>query len=65
MDIHKVTAEEKLGAIRKIINQCDWLKVFDSEGNQTGNVEVTIDCEEWDNLKSLLREDGPGKVRRV
>lgn len=63
--ITKPTAEEILESIRKIIYGCEWLYEHDSEGADTGNVQITIDCEEWDNLKSLLREDGPGKVWRV
>ncbi len=63
--IPKPTAEEILESIRKIIHGCEWLYEHDSEGADTGNVQITIDCEEWDNLKSLLREDGPGKVWRV
>lgn len=63
--IPKPTAEEILESIRKIFNGCAWLYEYDSEWVATGNVRITLDCEEWDNLKSLLREDGPGKVWRV
>lgn len=63
--IPKPTAEEILESIRKIFNGCAWLYEYDSEWVATGNVQITLDCEEWDNLKSLLREDGPGKVWRV
>ncbi len=69
MGIPKPTAEEILESIRKIINGCEWRFVYDNQqpdqGVSTSDVIVSMDRKEWDNLKSLLREDGSGKVWRV